>query len=327
MLHESGSGPRVYLPPLWFQRLVLVDGMARSGKSLVATMISALDRMEPWQLPIYVDHVSKYLALGQLTVPGAVASLRIGLNSHAFDYAIGRGLNTRPSDWSCIARSRKGELVHKRSGIESYDELLADFHGAGRVPVFVTHEQAGYWELWKQAVCDLKVVEVCRHPATMLASWERKGLGNRWGRDPIMFVPCADISGFPVPLFAAERSTEWHSAAPEERALLALEYQYEILWKSMDEVAGEGDWLKLVTLEGLQTQPQRTLSGLAEWLGTSDSDGLASLVMSDEQLPRERVADGIEKDISGLRTGLPALLFDRLMKIVHTYESRISALS
>lgn len=313
----------IHCPELWFDHMILVDGMARSGKSLVAACLANFDRVEPWQIPIYVDHVVKYLELGEFSRNGARAALRNGLNSHAFDYAVGRGLNRRRTDWSTVTHFSPQDLLIEREQESSYEVLLQHFRDSKRIPTFVTHEQISFTSLWFDSVPSLKFLEVCRHPATLMVSWYRRRLTDRWGEDPLLFVPCMSVNEKPVPLFARDIQDRWSAMTTEEKLLASLELQYANLWCALDTLS-DHDQLQLrwVQIESLKERPRNIVVRLSEWLDCDVSQIQLDAFMAREKLPRQDSGIEVASALKELQAILSGSLIERLRILVEEYEDQ-----
>lgn len=321
MISPSAS---IYLPELWFNQVVVVDGMARSGKSLVASALSSLKHMEPWQLPIYVDHVVKYLQLGEFSREGASTALRIGLNSHAFDYAVGRGLNRRATDGSSVTNYHDEKALIERESNDSYKDLLANFLAESSIPVFVTHEQICFANFWMEAVPHLNYIEVVRHPVTTLLSWSRRGLTQRWGGDPLLFVPCLEEKGVPYPLFAQDARDEWFRSTLDERLILSLELQYNQLWSGLDWLnPEEKNNFRIVQIENFKSDTLTVIKSIAEWLRVPVLNERLGKFMNAEQLPSSKHGNDIAMSIEKIRVQFPASIEFRVHKLVEKYEHQL----
>lgn len=315
----------VYRPSTWFDSAVVVDGMARSGKSLVAGVLSWSERIEPWQLSAYVDHIFKLWELGLVGRSEAVSILRIAINDAAFNYAIGRSVNTRLHDASSVQNFGKSEEFLARGQSEDYELLEQQFLLRGRLPSFQVHENVMARWLWEQALPLVKMIEVVRHPFTLFRSWHARDLGSRWGADPKLFVPVASAGGEPIPTFALDVHEEWRAANPEEKMVIALEQQYAQVWKSLSN-GGQTDSFQVITLEAIKSSPGDEIANLLDWIGTDISGMDLTAATSQFDLPRKHVEDEIREAIDWSCSTIDARLLKRLCLVADFYESFVRQL-
>lgn len=310
----------VYRPSTWFDSAVVVDGMARSGKSLVAGLLSWSRKIEPWQLSAYVDHIFKMWELGLVGRSEAVSILRVAINDAAFNYAIGRSVNTRLHDASSVQKFGKSEEFLARGESEDYRLLEQQFLRQGRLPSFQVHENVMARWLWEEALPSVKMIEVVRHPLTLFRSWHARDLGSRWGADPKLFVPVASVGGEPIPTFALDVHEEWRAANPEEKIVIALEQQYAQVWKSLSN-GGQTDSFQVITLEAIKSSPRDVIAELLDWIGTDISDMDVTAASSQFDLPRESVENEIKEAIDWSHSTVEPRLLKRLRSVVDVYES------
>jgi hypothetical protein len=314
-----------YRPSTWFDSAVVVDGMARSGKSLVAGVLSWSEKIEPWQLSAYVDHIFKLWELGLVGRSEAVSILRVAINDAAFNYAIGRSVNTRLHDASSVQKFGKSEEFLARGQSEDYELLERQFLLQGRLPSFVVHENVMARWLWEEALPSVKMIEVVRHPLTLFRSWYARGLGSRWGADPKLFVPVASVGGEPIPTFALDAHEEWRAANPEEKIVIALEQQYAQVWKSLSN-GGQTDSFRVVSLEAIKSSPRGVITDLLGWVGTDMADMDLTAATSQFDLPRENVEDEIRQAIDWSRSIMEPRLLKRLRSVADVYDSFVREL-
>lgn len=310
----------VYRPSTWFDSAVVVDGMARSGKSLVAGVLSWSEKIEPWQLSAYIDHIFKLWELGLVGRSEAVSILRVAINDAAFNYAIGRSVNTRLHDASSVQKFGKSEEFLARGESEDYRLLEQQFLRQGRLPSFQVHENVMARWLWEEALPLVKMIEVVRHPLTLFRSWHARDLGSRWGVDPKLFVPVASVGGDPIPTFALDAHEEWRAANPKEKIVIALEQQYAQVWKSLSN-GGQTDSFQVITLEAIKSSPRDVITELLDWIGTDISDIDLTAATSQFDLPREHVENEIKQAVDWSRSIMEPRLLKRLRSVADVYES------
>lgn len=116
-------------------------------------------------------------------------------------------------------------------------------------------------------------------------SWFRRGWGDRWGKDPLAFIPTVDAGADPVPWFAAEWAEEYLALRPADRvirSILALLSLFEQTYRGLTPERQRR--VHFLAYERLLSEPEREVGGLAKFLGTEPLDGIAT-VFEREGLP------------------------------------------
>lgn len=295
---------KLYLKQALCPRLVLVDGLTRSGKMLTAKLVSNLRRMEYFQAYETVDHIPILWRLGKIDDDTACAFLRMEMDATIYNRAIGRNLNLRRADSSSLHHALNYEEYANRADDPMTDGVMERFNREGRWPVFFTHEMLPNARLFFSIVDDLRIVVPVRHPVDLAYSWFRRGWGERWGTDPLAFIPTVDAGADPVPWFAAKWAEEYLALRPADRvirSILALLSLFEqTYWGLSPERQRRVHFL---AYERLLSEPEREVNRLAKFLETEPLDGIAA-VFEREGLPAAGTgAPGDKlKKIEGLAT-------------------------
>ena len=214
---------RLLKRPLFFQEILFFDSIGRAGKFLLAKIAAHFERVDYFQYQSAVEHIPILWHLGCLSSTDAQAFLQLNVELASYDRVVGRSLNTRASDSSCVGNAPTKERYFKRA--VSSDGLAAaqSFLKKGRRPSFVTHELIPHAKLLFDAIPRLKIINIQRHPAEIIYSWHRKEWGRRFGRDPLSYIPVAqDKQGKPVPWWAVSWSADYQKRSVMEREALGV---------------------------------------------------------------------------------------------------------
>ena len=77
------------------KKLLMLDGMGRAGKFLVANILNGFADVEPVQLCGLLEHIPGFEKLGFIEKRTAEELLHHEIDMHAFEMLIGRTLNHR----------------------------------------------------------------------------------------------------------------------------------------------------------------------------------------------------------------------------------------
>ena len=82
--------------------IVFLDGITRSGKLLLGTLVSSFNRMESFELGESFEHFMAALRLKRTSIDFSKAFLGIYLNQTLYNKMISRNANFRKNDKSSI---------------------------------------------------------------------------------------------------------------------------------------------------------------------------------------------------------------------------------
>ena len=278
------SATALFSAPSVADELVLVDGITRAGKMLMAKLVSAFERIDFFQYQPVLEHIPILSRIGVMDAANAATYWRLSAGMATLDRAAGRNLNLRIGDSSSIDNAPDADRYLSRSREADFDGLLARFQGEGRVPAFLTHETLPHAALVFAAAPKTRFVEVERNLVDLAYSWYRRGWGTRFGADAKALVPVLDVAGYPVPWFAAgfaETFGQSYTAmSPADRCAASILALYR---------EGEGAMARLspaqrkqvhwVRYEDLLRDPRRALEGVGAFLGGKPLPGMDAILV------------------------------------------------
>lgn len=273
------TATKLYLKPAVSPRLVLVDGLGRAGKMLMAKLVSNFRRMEYFQASEPIEHIPILWWLGKLDDETARSFLRIELDAAIYNRAIGRNLNSRKFDSSSVQLAIDHEEYARRASDPNVDRVMERFNDAGRTPLFLTHEALPHIELFLPIVSDLCVIEVVRHPVDLVSSWYRRGWGVRYGADPVAFALTIAHGDRPVPWFAAGWAEEYLALSPMDRVIRSVRTLLDMTLEAYDNLPpDQRRQIHFVAYERLLAAPEREIAATATFLETEPMDGMPEIL-------------------------------------------------
>lgn len=322
MIGQSITPSPLYMVESLTKELLLFDGLARAGKGLVAPVLSNLRRIEYAQINNTVDQIAILWKLNLVDTASAAAFLRIAVDTCTYEQAIGRNTNIRLSDISSVYNSLDArEIIARTTGAEGPD-AMRHYDGAERISTFITHFNMPMKDLWFHAFPALRTIITVRHPVDVIASWNGRGWGQRWGYDPLGFTPTPEVDGQPIPWFALDVSDEYFDYNPMNRNALCVLELDRIYQQSIEGLTHtQSELVNIVSFEKFATQPDLELQRIASWLNT-DVPAEMPVVMARERVPRKLSLEQRKQKLNDLKSGLNEKLISHLLDASRSYEER-----
>lgn len=89
--------------------VVIIDGQGRSGRNLIAVLLSSMKSVGKMRLDSQIDYIPRYWSLGKMTEDAAIVALRTEFDEKLYYDAISRDVNFRKDDYSGVF---KLSLIH-----------------------------------------------------------------------------------------------------------------------------------------------------------------------------------------------------------------------
>jgi hypothetical protein len=282
-----------------FEDFIVIEGITRAGKFLVAVVVSAFEGVEPVQYSPNLETLLVLHRLGKVDLPTAKLLLEMEFDIRAFDMAMGRYLNTRPDDMSSVFRSPDHPAVIARSKELDRDALLARFHAEKRLPLHLYHEGLPQARALFGVFPKARVISSLRDPAALMNSWYNRG----WGKLGTAESPTVMWPFFQTPKglrtwWSMDWEDDWRSVNDMDRCALSIASLYELGRRELEAGgAAMRERIHFLRFEDLVRDPLPQVARLGKFLGRSPLPGMAG-ALKQERLPREVPADLRARDMS-----------------------------
>ncbi len=298
------------------QRLIIVDGQGRSGKNLIAVLLSAFPSVEKMRLDSQLDYIPRYHALGKLSTDAAIASLRTEIDEKFYYTLIGRDVNLRWADYSSIwKQARPAKYLPRLIGPDG-QKALNKFE---TLPIFqnMTHDGIQFANLWFEAFGKrLDFIHVLRNPVFNIFEQNRRGFGERLGIDPLEFQLSFEYEGSILPLGAKGRELEYLNGTALEKLVIIVDQSFKLNSTSLLSLSEEKkEHVLVIDFDDFVYSPAPTLEAIEKLVGEKAPSRLTR-VLRRERVPRQKpdssaMYESLSQHLSGhYKTVLESLVTD-----------------
>lgn len=298
--------------------VVLVDGISRSGKSLLCPILASFARVEIERAEEILEYVGALYCMGKIERDAAVTLLRLETDMHLYNSMIGRNTNFRFSDHSSVWNTPcplryltrllapDGQAVVQR--IEAEQPIYQDH----------THDQLMNFDLFDEACRGrLRMIEMIRHPVELVDSWMRRGWGTRFGGDPTALTICIEHQGQELPYYALGWEELYVSSTPLGRVIRMIASVWDANQKAYRSLTAEQrQRVFLVVFEAFIQHPATSLELLAAFVGSRTTRHTTAAVRR-QRCPRryslalrQQRQDAIERQASSEERAMLSRLID-----------------
>jgi len=170
------------------KNVVLVDGISRTGKLLLGSLISSLDKMEHLEFGENFEYIVPAIKLKKLELNFGHSYLNNYLNMLMYNKYISRNVNFRPNDITGIDRSKNPKIYYDRLKSQEGDKIIKLIKKQKNFLPIVTHDIAVNLDILIKMKMNFKIIEIIRNPLDTVYSWYKRDLGSRYGNDPRVFT-------------------------------------------------------------------------------------------------------------------------------------------
>jgi len=278
------------------KNILIIDGTSGAGKSLINEIVQGFENVE---LPIWdtlYEHISCLFFYGQMNESSAKVIIANAAEERIYNLTIGRNTNFRFTDNSSIFRNpnmiRNLTRIFKQEGEKAPENIRVN------EPTLClgTHHLLSFPDLFiKTFKNNLKILEMERHPASIVSFWQSRKWGERFG---------IDIRDFTLWIKYKKVNLPWFVIGNEElylklNNLEKIIYGFAWIQKSRQlNLEKNKDFLKknLLSLqfEDFVIKPENYINKIEEFLGKKKKKNLKN-IFKKLNLPRKNNSNIIEQ--------------------------------
>ena len=302
------------------KNLTLVTGLGRSGKTMLAPIVSSLDRVENVSLNYLMEQIPMMRILGAISEEAAVYLMKFAIDFILYDISIGRNANFRYGDYSSIWRTKDPGLYIKRLFAKEGDRVFKRIKTANPIFLLLVHNALWHANVYFKAFPGLKMIHINRHPIDIVYSWYSKGYGRNFFNKPRNATLTIKWKSKIIPYYAAGWEEEYTRMSEGDRAIQMiynLESLHQQIYKSLSEENHKR--IKIISFEEMVTRPKLTLKEICRFLKTTETS-YTPVACERERCPRKLLKKDQEKKLKEIRKISSNKAFGLLMSMAEEYE-------
>jgi len=201
---------------------VLLDGLGRAGKFLLAKIVSNFQRVEYFEYVEVLETIPILNHLGCIESQAAGAYMQTIVDTAIYNRALGRNLNMREDDGSYIGNATNFNIYIDRFKQPPAPKAIVDMQNQKRLPSYLVHECLPHIDFLLKTFPKLLMINIQRHPVDIIHSWHMKRLGERYGNDHLLLRPVVDKGTYQVPWYANEWGQQYDEMNFVDRVIKSI---------------------------------------------------------------------------------------------------------
>lgn len=287
------------------ERIVIVDGINGSGKSVLFPVIGSLDKVEKVRMePIY-EYLSVLFYLKKIDLDAAISLMSIYADTAIYHQMISREVNLRIRDDSGLLNNPKRMQYIVRLFFKDGEEAMKRINDFSPILHLMTHQIFSTINLaFESFNARLRVVLMVRHPLYMIDHW--LSYIDRYGTDPREMSICLDYKGKVIPWFAHGWEEKYVSLSSLDKVIYSIDW----LVRRSDEVYAQlrqeqKKQVIIIPFERFVVEPWKYVEALENLLGTVTTS-VTGRALKRQRCPRPNLMFGRGHKEYGWENGKPA---------------------
>ncbi|MDD3375225.1 MAG: hypothetical protein PHY73_05835 [Candidatus Omnitrophica bacterium] len=273
-------------------KIVFIDGQPGCGKTMLASIVAALDKAELLTYSYEIELICMMRYLGRIELDAASAAVGLHTDLALYNLMMSREVNFRIGDLSSIFSSAYPWRYIKRLFMKGDEHVPGRIRELNPILTLTTHLLTGMSEsIFSQLGDRVVFIEGVRHPAYMVRQQELNM--ERLVRNPRDFIIYHFYKGKDYPFWARGWEEEFDQANAVEKAALFIKHVSEWTNKTRKKVRDQyGAKIITVPFESFVLDPEPYLDEMCQCLGTRVTS-VTRKAMKRQRVPRAKIADGI----------------------------------
>lgn len=304
------------------KNIILIDGISRTGKLLLGSLVSSFDKMEHLEFGENFEFIVPAIRLKKIELNFGNAYLNNYLNMLMYNKYLSRNVNFRPNDRTGIDKSKNPKVYYERLKAEEGDKIIKLIKKQKHFLPIVTHDIAVNLDILIKMKMNFKIIEIIRNPVDVVYSWYKRGLGVRYGNDPRVFTLLVKKN---------KKIYPWYNALKEYK-----ENKYNNCEKCVEHVLNLNKQATLnlrnnhlnknvliTTYEDLTNNPLIELKKIAKFLGTKTNKQTIKFIRREKLSLKKDIFQSqqkFNKKVNLLKTLCSKKIFQKLMILNEKYE-------
>ena len=305
----------------YFDNVVIVTGSLNSGKSMVAPIVSSLNKVEHLRKLIEVDQVLHLANLKKIKREVAYFFIRHYLDKSFYEQLIGRNLNYRVGDETSIFTAKNPIELKKRAFLKRGEHVIKKHVKDKTIFCMDTHDGMMLFHLWREVNKKFKFINIFRNPIDTVNGCFNVGQGkieNILFNEIIMFKKNKNV----FPLYFLNNYREYPKKNTMDRVIDEVLFCLKKEYLNYKKYKNDKNCL-FIENEDFAVNSDRNISEICKFLKTKRSN-FTKKIMKRENCPREIDPKVYQEKLKKIKFLSTTKSFQKLLDFEKVFEKRKS---
>lgn len=305
------------------KRILFIDGLSRSAKSLLGPIIGSFKKTYPMQHQNLIDNLLQLLQIKLVSESVCKSLINIFLNESIYYLNLSRGVNFRPEDNSSVLKDKNYKLFIKNLTKKEGDHVINQIKKDKKLPIYMSHDLLSVVDLLEKIIPKFKILHIIRNPIDNIFSfyskYNKRYKEKKYNLDnPRFFSLAFKKKERLFPYYATNNSNYFLSLNNLEKSTY---YYLKIIEKSQKKYKNfkNKNKIKIVRFDDLAQDPKRIIYQFEKFLNKKTSS-FTKIACKIEKVPRKIDYESREKKLRFIEKSINKKMFESLNKKIILYE-------
>jgi len=161
-------------PDLIQKKILLIDGITRSGKSMIGPVIASFKNTYPMRYQYLIDNLMPIFSRSEINKNVTKSLISLYFNREVYELNISRNINFRRSDVSSIFRDKNQNLFIKNLKKKEGDYVVKEIKKKKFWSLYETHDLLSMINNFRKLEIPFKMIYCYRHPIDNIYSFYKR---------------------------------------------------------------------------------------------------------------------------------------------------------
>ncbi len=303
------------------KNLVFIDGVTRSGKLLLGSLVTTFKKMESLEFGENFEHFLPSLKLKKCSYDFAKSYLITYLDQLIYNKMLSRNSNFRYSDITSIYNYFNPSVYKRRLKEKEGDEVLKKIKSKKPILPLITHDLMVNFNIFLKLNIKVKFIEIYRNPFELTYSWLKRGLAKNMEKSKREFTMRLEYNKKNYPWYLYKLPTNWKKLNDTEKCAF---YVLSLTKNSIKQHKKYQNKKNIFTTSytRITQNTNQELVKIAKFLNTS-TGFKTKLFIKKKKCPNFKISKLIHKKKEFLKKRLSYKTFNDLLKLESNFNNNI----
>ena len=312
----------LHAPELLSKKIVLADGLTRTGKALLSNLLLGYNNVSSIQFINILEQLMPLYINGEMSRDGISSFLKMYFNENFYNYKLSRNVNFRYNDLTSIYNHKDHVDFHKNLNKPDGDDIVDELLNYSGYFQFQTHDLLTHYSRFLDLNIDAYILELFRNPVDTIHSWYIRGWGKRFDqKDPRSGTTLFVYNGKSIPHYVVGHEEEYLNLNEMEKCV----FTHNILlrksiaqYRKLSNVQRKK--ILILKYEDLVENTEHEINRISAFLDIQTSFHM-SKVKLDANVPRKISNDSRRFKLNEIERKVSNSIFTDLVALVKSYET------
>jgi len=315
-------------PSLLPKSLILIDGVTRSGKSMLGPVVSSFTKTYPWQYQTILDNLLPIYKHKSIKYDVLTSMLNYYFNRNIYNLNISREINLRPDDLGSFVNDKDYKIYLKNLKIKDGDHIINKIKNKDYHLVYQTHDLLSMAKELNELNYPYKLLYVYRHPIDNVFSFFKRyqlRVSSKSNKvfnidNPRLYQQMIKINGRLLPWYIRKNEKKFLSLNYLEKIVVYYLYSIKSSIKSYKKLSKiQKKKILLIQYDEFAENVNSEIKKLTNFLNVKKTIHTKK-ILKINNLPRIIGENDREYKLSVIKKNIDAKLFKEIIKLTKKYQ-------